>query len=226
MLQNHRDEVYHIITTLGAGQGIKKIRIFNKEGRISFSTDAAEVNTLVNKGAEACYACHAQEQPLAQLNRPDRMRTYTGPGQERILGLINPIENERSCSEASCHAHPPEQRVLGVLDVTLSLAGVDQAIAEGQRSMLANFIAAILLISTVFAWLIWIMIHKPVNKLIRGTNQVAAGKLDHKIEIDSADEIGELAYSFNRMTGELRFANEELTDWAKKLESRVDQKTQ
>lgn len=225
MLQNHRDEVYHIITTIGSKPGIKKIRIFNKEGKISFSTDASEVNTFVDKKAEACYACHSQEHPLDHLDRPDRVRTYMGADHERILGLINPIENAPACSNSGCHAHTPDKQMLGVLDVTLSLAGVDQTIAQGERSMIMTFIVAILVISAIFATLIWIMIYRPVKQLIRGTKQVAAGNLDSTIEVSSQDEIGELASSFNHMTRELKVANEELTDWAKTMEKRVDEKT-
>lgn len=225
MLQNHRDEVYHIITTIASQPGIKRIRIFNKEGRISFSTDSAEVDTFVDKKAEACYACHSQERPLDHLDRPDRVRTYVGAGQERILGLINPIENAPACSNSGCHAHDPGKQILGVLDVTLSLAGVDQTIAQGERSMIANFVAAILVISAIFASLIWFMIYRPVKSLIRGTHQVAAGNLDSTIEVSSQDEIGELAFSFNHMTRELKRANDELTDWARTMEKRVDEKT-
>jgi len=225
MLKNHRDEVYHTITTIGAQPGMNKIRIFNKEGKISFSTDEHEVNTFVDKKAEACYVCHAQEQPLSRLNRPDRVRVYAGPNGHRILGLINPIENEPSCYNAACHAHPPDRQVLGVLDVTLSLAKVDETIAQGQRQMVANFMGAIAIISLIVGGLIWIMVHNPVKQLIAGTKRVAAGDLDYKINISSHDEIGELAASFNWMTDELKQANDQLTDWAKTLESRVEQKT-
>ena len=64
MLRDQRDEVFQIINTIGHQPGISKIRIFNKEGRITFSTDSREVGTYVDKNAEACYACHAQAQPL------------------------------------------------------------------------------------------------------------------------------------------------------------------
>jgi len=70
MLRNDRAALYEVIHTIGSEQGIRRIRIFNEEGRISFSTDPAEVNTLVDKRAESCYGCHAQSQPLARLNRP------------------------------------------------------------------------------------------------------------------------------------------------------------
>ena len=76
MLRNQREEVFHIINTIGHENGISRIRIFNKEGQISFSTDDEEVGQFVDKNAEACYACHAQAQPLARLDRPDRMRIY------------------------------------------------------------------------------------------------------------------------------------------------------
>lgn len=42
MLRNQREEVFHIINTIGHEQGFTRIRIFNKEGRISYSTDPRE----------------------------------------------------------------------------------------------------------------------------------------------------------------------------------------
>ena len=84
MLRNDRAALYEVIHTIGSEQGIRRIRIFNEEGRISFSTDPGEVNTLVDKRAEACYGCHAQSQPLARLNRPDRLpHLYRRPGSPR-----------------------------------------------------------------------------------------------------------------------------------------------
>ena len=40
MLRNDRDALYNIIQELGSEPGIQRIRIFNKDGRIMFSTDA------------------------------------------------------------------------------------------------------------------------------------------------------------------------------------------
>jgi two-component system NtrC family sensor kinase len=225
MLNNHREQVHQTINAIGSQPGMNKIRIYNEEGRVSFSTDESETISQVDKKAEACYACHAEQQPLARLNRPDRTRIYTGANGERILGLINPIENEPSCSSADCHAHPASQQILGVVDVTMSLAKVDETIADGRRRMIMNFLGAIVIISMLVGTLIWAMVNRPVKRLIVGTKQVAAGSLDYKIRVSSKDELGELASSFNRMTAELQEANGEINDWAKMLESRVDQKT-
>jgi two-component system NtrC family sensor kinase len=224
MLNNHTEQVHETIKAIGAQPGINKIRIFNEEGRVSFSTDQSEAVTQVDKQAEACYGCHTAEQPLTRLNRPDRVRIYRING-ERILGLISPIENEPSCYNAACHAHPPEKQILGVVDVTLSLAKVDETIVEGGRQLILNFIAAIVIISLMIGALIWWMVNRPVKQLIVGTKRVAAGDLDYKISVGSQDEVGELAASFNRMTGELKRADAALNDWARTLEIRVEEKT-
>src|SRR5579859_1310000 len=86
MLHNDREALYNVIQELGSEPGIRRIRIFNKEGRITVSTDAGEINSVVDKSAEACYGCHVQAAPLTKLNRPDRERISTEKRGERILG--------------------------------------------------------------------------------------------------------------------------------------------
>ncbi|MBZ5565493.1 MAG: HAMP domain-containing protein, partial [Acidobacteriia bacterium] len=225
MLRNQREEVFHIINTIGHESGISRIRIFNKEGKITFSTDAQEVGHFVDKNAEACYACHAQAQPLRRLARPDTMRIYTARDGTRVLGLIRPIENEPDCSNAACHAHTGGNQVLGVLDTNLSLAAVDQAVAASQRRMALFTVGSILIVSLVSAGLIWITVHKPVHKLTEGTRHVAQGDLDYSLEVTSQDELGSLAASFNGMTEQLRIAQEENRQWTRTLEARVREKT-
>src|SRR3990172_11799331 len=93
MLRNDREALYQVIHTIGSEPGIRRIRIFNEEGRISYSTDPAEVGSLVDKRAAASYSCHAREAPLTKLDRPDRARIFRDARGERVLGLIRPIEN-------------------------------------------------------------------------------------------------------------------------------------
>src|SRR5450759_5253384 len=49
MLQNDRQSMRDHIRDMGSEQGIKRVRIFNKDGMIMFSTDAAEIGKAVNK---------------------------------------------------------------------------------------------------------------------------------------------------------------------------------
>jgi two-component system NtrC family sensor kinase len=227
MLRDQREEVFHIINTIGHQPGISKIRIFNKEGKITFSTDSQEVGQFVDKNAEACYACHAQAQPLTRLDRPDRMRIYRARDGARVLGLISPIENEPDCSNAACHAHSADgNRVLGVLDTDLSLASVDQSLKVRQSQMTFFTAVSILTVCLISVAFIWVMVRKPVRELTEGTRRVAQGDLDYSIPVTRQDEIGRLAASFNHMTAQLKKAQEEILDWTRTLEERVRQKTE
>ena len=225
MLQNDREGLYRSINTVASEPGIEKIRIFDQEGRITYTTSSAEQGKVVDKSAEACYGCHAQSQPLARLNRPDRFRIYRNGGGHRILGVITPIENRPACSNAACHAHPAEQQILGVLDTNLSLAKADVQLAESSQRMIIYTACALLLIATLTWALVWQVIARPVTVLRRGTERLAQGDLGYQIQVESGDEIGELARSFNAMSSQLKAEHTENVAWTQTLEQRVDQKT-
>jgi len=90
MLHNYRDALYNVIETIGSQEGIEKVRIFNKEGMVMFSSDKEEEGKMVDKRAEACYVCHAVDKPLERLDIPRRTRIFDSDGY-RVLGMINPI---------------------------------------------------------------------------------------------------------------------------------------
>jgi two-component system, NtrC family, sensor kinase len=225
MLRNDREGLYQSIQTMAAEPGVEKIRIFDRDGRITYTTDPAELNHVVDKTGEACYACHAQSQPLARLNRPDRFRIYRNAAGVRVLGIINPIENRPACSNASCHAHPAEQQILGVLDTNLSLAKADVQLAESSRRMIVYTGCALLLIAFLSWFFVWEVVGRPVKALERGTERLAAGELGYQIDVRSKDEIGQLAHSFNAMSNQLKGEHNENVAWTRTLEQRVEQKT-
>jgi len=225
MLRNDREGLYHAMSTMADEPGMVRVRIFDKEGRISYSSDPSEVSHIVDKGAEACYGCHTQSQPLEKLNRPDRFRIYRDASGQRVLGIITPIENQPSCSNATCHAHPAEEKILGVLDTNLSLARADAQIKQSSWRLLAYTLLALVAISCLSWVFIYRLVHLPLRRLKDGTRELADGNLGYQLEFTSGDEAGDLATSFNRMSLQLRFANEEIVSWAKTLEDRVEEKT-
>jgi two-component system NtrC family sensor kinase len=225
MLRNDREGLYHTMNTMANEPGMEKIRIFDRDGRITYSSASAEMNRVVDKDAEACYACHAHAQPLSKLNRPDRFRVYRANGK-RVLAIITPIENQPSCSTAECHAHPADQKILGVVDTHLSLARADAQVAEGTGLMLVYDTVAMLCIALLIAFFIHHFVGEPLKKLRAGTEKLSTGNLGYQIQAPSNDELGDLAQSFNAMSLQLQAANEEIVAWAHTLEDRVAQKTE
>lgn len=210
MLINQRESVHRIIDTIGEQDGIEKVRIFNKEGEIIFSSNKEETSSMVDKQAEACYACHVAYQPLERLPISERTRIFKGKDGVRNLGIINPIYNEPGCWQGDCHIHKANQKVLGVLDITMSLEEVDRQINANQIRMVIFALSAIAAISFILWFFVQRLVGKPVSQLVKATNIVAAGDLDYKIKVDKHDELGYLAKSFNEMIQKLSEAQRQL----------------
>ncbi len=224
MMQNDRAALYQSLRDIGSQQGIQRVRIFNKEGRITYSTDPSENGSVVDKQTEACYGCHQRNEPLTRLDRKDRARIFTASNGERLLGVIRPIENEPACWNAQCHAHKQGQTVLGVIDTHLSLARVDARSAQHRAQIVGATLLALTLVCAITMLFVWAMIYRPARELIGGTRRVSKGDLSHRLKVRSSDELGELAASFNKMTTDLEKANAENVAWTQTLEQRAEQK--
>ncbi len=225
MIQNRKEHAWRIMQTIGDQEGIEKVRIYGSDGTILFSTTRDERGTMVDKNAEACYACHAKEAPLEHLTSSSRNRIFPSGRGYRILGMINPMYNDRECFSGECHAHPASQKVLGVIDITMSLAGEDAEMRSARGKIIAFNILSILAISAIVVLALMFFVGSPVKQLVHGTNRVAQGDLTHAIPIDSDDEMGHLARSFNHMTENLRKANDEIREWIRTLEQKVEERT-
>ncbi|MGB6340528.1 MAG: cache domain-containing protein [Candidatus Aminicenantaceae bacterium] len=65
----------------------------------------------------------------------------------------------------------------------------------------------------------------PIKEMVLATQKIAEGDLSHKVNVESKDEIGFLANSFNKMTADLKTANEKLLEWGRTLEKKVEERT-
>jgi two-component system, NtrC family, sensor kinase len=224
MLHNYREAVNHSIETVGTQEGIEKVRIFNKEGQIMFSSDKSEIGKMVGKTMEACYACHVEGKPLERLDTPDRARIFFS-NNHRVLGMITPIYNELDCYTAKCHAHRPEQKVLGVFDVSLSLETTDKRMEQIRKRSILFAGITILAVSLIIILIIRRQVYHPVKALVKATASVAAGDFDYVISIKSHDEVGKLSESFEIMTQRLKQADDHIKDLIKTLEDKVEERT-
>src|SRR6185369_15572114 len=224
MMRNDRLALYEMMTTISEEPGVVRLRIINTEGKVSFSTDPEEIGKTIDKGAELCSGCHSDPKSLSLTHAHERFRIYDHDS-ERVLAVVTPINNEPACSNASCHAHPAGQKVLGVLDTHMSLAEVDMSTASNDRRMFFYTSIAALTIGLLSWIFIYRLVHMPLRTLQSGTERLAKGDLGYQIEVEGDDEPGELAHSFNTMSRQLREAHDEITAWTHTLEGRVDQKT-
>ena len=225
MLENNRLRVYQMIQEVGRQTGIKHIRMINKSGRIIFSTQESEIGKFVDKKAEACNMCHSSQTPQVNASSMNRSRLFSDGDGERVLGLARGIYNEESCYTASCHFHPKESRVLGVLDVIVSLDTMQGLLESYLYKMGALTFLLLLVLWGSITLFMQLMVNQPVRQLIHHTKRLAGGELDSSVPSFSSHEFGTLSDSFNVMTQNLKKARDELTDWGRTLEIKVEERT-
>lgn len=228
MLDDDRKAAYEIMRVIADKQGVDRIRMFNREGRLVFSTDATEPLRMTSSSSEVCASCHNKG---AIRNRPTedaRVRYATSPSGVKTINMVAPIYNEPSCSNASCHAHNASTKVLGVVDVALRLDPVQK---QTRAMTLQTILWTLLEVGIGAAFVIVFTRHfvaTPIQELIAGTKAVSAMDLDTPIDIGNArgsQELDELVDSFNRMRERLKLAVAELNDMQQTLESKVDERT-
>jgi two-component system NtrC family sensor kinase len=211
MMLNQRDRIQQTINSIGTQPQIRDVRIINKIGEIIYSSDSNNINKMVDKRAESCYACHSEDRPLEQISITERTRVFrVHQDSNRVLGIIAPIYNGKSCWQATCHAHPQNQKVLGVLDVSISLAEVDKEIVKREWDIVIFAIIAIIGVGLLIAFFVRRWVSNPVNDLLNATQQVSQGNLNYSIKNLGDNEIGKLGESFNNMTKKLSEARMQL----------------
>ena len=225
MLADDRQAAYDTMQTVAHQQGISRIRIFNKEGRIMYST-APETGRLVDKNAEACVLCHASAQPLVRVETPSRARVFSDPGGQRRLAMITPIYNEPACSTAECHAHPIRQRVLGVLDVALDLGPADRRVADTRNRIVGTMVLEVVLLAGFISVFVGLLVTRPIHELIEANAAVGRLDLEHAVSIRSSREMWDLAASFNDMRDRLGEAMAGLNRASQELEAKVAERTE
>jgi GAF domain-containing protein/HAMP domain-containing protein len=151
----------------------------------------------------------------------------------RLLGFINPMTIQAQNNEWNLIQ---SNRLTRLNDSILSLNQEIQAIiqeARGQQTQallqaevaqgamqrnvavalaLAFFLGGLLVITTIQS------ITRPLQLITSSAKEMAAGKLDQAVPIDSQDEIGQMATAFNQMAAELKSL---YTD----MESRIQERT-
>jgi two-component system nitrogen regulation sensor histidine kinase NtrY len=119
------------------------------------------------------------------------------------IPLIGPVFNAADQNTANTDtSHRADQQLMGVLLVGSSR----RPLIELQRRVIstAMLVGGVGILIAIMASL-WFAarVTRPVVSLAAAARRVAAGDLSAKVEVESTDELGELAASFNRMTEDL-----------------------
>ncbi|UFS71527.1 ATP-binding protein [Geomonas sp. RF6] len=225
MLRDDRPQFYKTMQEIGGQQGVERIRLINKTGRVIFSTKESEIGTMLNKRTDICAICHGGKEPLVSASSKNRSRRIYEQGGKELLGITNAIYNEESCYTATCHFHPESYKILGILDVVVSLDKMYSLLDAYRNRILILTLVLLGVMSLSLMLSTQKLVNRPVRELLEHTKLLSRGEFGGKVPAFAKDELGELAASFNNMTQNLRTAHEELEGWGRNLEQMVQERT-
>lgn len=206
MLMEDREQVQRVVELVSGHEEIKLVRIFGTDGVIHFSSHREERG--VRLSAEEMQRLREAGHPVVLTRELDAM-THT---------LLEPLFNRPPCF--SCHGS--EQKVLGILQLSLSLAEVSGRIADLRRSALVSTLVTLGVV-VVGLWLaLTLLIDHPLQRLVETMVQVESGDLSVRAAVPSPDEIGQLSGHFNRMVAQLSVAQGELEQYHREQMVRAD----
>ncbi len=117
------------------------------------------------------------------------------------------------------------KRIVGILYV----GAPENPFLDIRTSMMLTFLfvagGGVLVVLALTYFITRSMIH-PLEEMVEASNRIAAGDLDHSVNVTSRDEIGILANSFNKMLASIKTMKLELEEWGRTLEEKVNKRTE
>jgi two-component system nitrogen regulation sensor histidine kinase NtrY len=100
----------------------------------------------------------------------------------------------------------------------LELAQERKLVRRTYMGILLLLTVLLLFAATWFALLLSKLVTRPVEALARATGEISRGRLDYRVQVHAADELGELVESFNRMAAEMESSRKQTIAAARELE--------
>lgn len=221
------EETKRVLANLGRPEGVQSVRIFDHSGKVLFCSHNRTVGTLIDKSTVACAGCHSEPEKSGEL-LPEFKTWNVFKNEEGAtsLRIVSAVTNEKGCSTAACHAHPENKEILGFIEANLSLALLDEALFKQGLALTAYVVVFVLAVSLFLGIINYKIVTNPLQELAKGMERVAGGDLDHLVKLNSIDEIGVLANTFNSMIHDIKAAKEQRERWTQTLEEEVAKKTE
>ncbi|HEY6871666.1 MAG TPA: HD domain-containing phosphohydrolase [Geobacteraceae bacterium] len=187
MLAGHSEEISLIFGRIKSKELIRSLRIVSPSGKILNSADKGEIG----------------------MQLPDAERKESGKEGRTVLRFV---QNEgvydsytRIYNTPQCHAcHNPAQKVLGLLEIKLSLDYMNGFIAwERNSAVISNAVLIVLTFITIALFLTF-YVDRPIKKLIDCMKRVEGGDFEQMAPIESSNEMRTLTTSFNVMVQRLK----------------------
>jgi PAS domain S-box-containing protein len=144
------------------------------------------------------------------LNETDYILGGAAVGKNGLIVIAMPLP--KKFSETVRQSEANQERYL-------ELSRERRQLRRTYMSLLLLLTVMVLFASTWLALFLSKLVTRPVAALAEATHEISRGRLDYRVEISAADEIGDLVRSFNRMAEELEASRRQIEASSQELEA-------
>jgi two-component system, NtrC family, sensor kinase len=233
MLENDPASIQNVLDRINGMSGIEDVSMYDEVNNLVYTSIP---NDSTVHGDPDCISCHrdfntmfsAKEKSyrIIDMNSKCAMNPYQE--QRRQLMIKSPILNQKSCYTASCHAHSPEEEVLGSLIIKVPLERLDQALKKSVTDFFLFAAVMTVILSLGLIFFTFKKIKNPLNEIVVACAAVAGGETDKRLTImpGGLTDMRIVKRAFNEMLDNLQKANNELQNWSHQLEYKVQKKSE
>lgn len=196
MLKRDIEGLREIVDRLGAQKDIVSVMILDPKGEIRFSSDPTRLGGRYDIPAGGlCLECRSFG------TMPGTGSTFLDDRGREVLRAVKAVANRVPCDQ--CHGPVASHPVNGILVVDHAAEGIRGNAARSAAMLVGS--GAVVLLGLVLAT--WIALRRsvlrPVATLTAASRALAAGDLSVRVRAPEADEIGDLARTFDAMADRL-----------------------
>jgi len=233
MLENDKASLQRTLDVISTMSGIDEVNLYDDMDNLAYSSVHKEAGCHCNAN---CISCHQDLDERFDVSRksylvvgdvPECGIHQHDPGIRHLL-VRQPIYNEPSCYTAACHAHSPDDRVLGSLLITMPLNDLDAFSAESSTDFLLLALLIIILLVSFLVVFTRKRIKDPLNAIIEASENVSTGNTNIRLDIRPGllDDMRMVSLAFNNMMDKMEEATNELQNWSQQLEYKVQKKSE
>lgn len=194
MMTGHPEDLQNVINDISLKEGIRHIRIYNKNGVIKFGSYPDEIGKII----------HSIEPNHSGFDTP-RTTKITLPSGDKIYSTTEPLKNEKLCQ--SCHT---EKNTIAYMDIDTNLTPSENKFYTGSMHMIFLGWAVVIILIIGLYFIFQKFINSPLQKLVVALDEVESGNLNVSVAVDKSDEIGTVKKHFNDMIAKIRESREKI----------------
>jgi two-component system nitrogen regulation sensor histidine kinase NtrY len=204
-------EIEHDFSGHGFAGAVSEFQHHERSLQGGFALAVRDGNAEASFNAPAPWAVLKNRLPLAEA-AAERPAQFTWQQMDYTLGsapveggglILVAIPLPREFSQTVRQVEASQQRYY-------NLAGERRVVRRTYMGLLLLLTMLVLFVTTWLALFLSKIVTRPLSALAEATQEISRGRLDYRVPVSAADEIGDLVRSFNRMAEELETSRRQI----------------